>query len=173
MTAAAHEPAGASFLAAARAVLDARRAQRGEPRFGDDADGRLLQALVAMPDDGASALAARTTGCALGREVFARRVFEDSMPGCIVVLSIHLTQSGWGKLHLLEHFHRSATARFEPEPALASASNGPLRELIAGIVEGTFAEAFNCRAEARALDGFRVEVMLLEGRDVNHGGGYS
>lgn len=150
--------------AAESALLARRRDQRGSPSFGDEADRALLDALAAIPRDGADA--AHASGRRLGEGVYARRFVEDTLPHAVTVLSQSLSASGFGTLRLDHSFHRSARLTFHPADADHPET---LRAFVAGVLEGFFSSAFNCDARASAAP----EAILLElgdGRNVNRKG---
>lgn len=142
-----------------------RHAQRARPTYGDDADRALLDALARLARDELALAAAPLTraGERLGRDVYARRCFEDSMPGAMALLSTTFLASGWGSLALESWFHREATARFVP----AQPPQPAWPPFLEGVLVGYFGEAFNCRAWARAEDDLTFRMRLLDARDVN------
>jgi len=172
---AVREPASAHGADPAREVgervqqlLERRHAQRALPTFGDDADAAVLDALARVHSADLPLAAARLadSGARLGRDVYARRCFEDSIPGALAILSTTFLASGWGTIALDGWFHRSATARFVPTPEAGRAA-APLAPFLEGVLEGYLGAAFNCRASAKAADGLRFDVRLHEGRNVN------
>jgi hypothetical protein len=155
---------------ATRRALARRHAQRAHPTFGDEADGEILAALRAL---GASDLAGNAPALAeagewMGRQVYARRCYEDAFAGAVAILSTTLLASGWGTLAIESWFHRRGVVAFAPSPA-ASAAPGAASLYLSGVLAGYLGEAFNCRAAVAPADGGRFDVRLLEGRDVNQG----
>ncbi|HEX2021152.1 MAG TPA: hypothetical protein VHH36_00440 [Candidatus Thermoplasmatota archaeon] len=145
-----------------------RRAQRGSYTLGDGCDEDFLAALRALrAHDAATAGRIDATGETLGRHVFARRMFEDSYRGAMITLSASLAASGFGTLEIDDLFHRTAHVRFAPRDGLAGAETSAVDALMAGVLRGFMAEAFNCEATARALAPHTFELRLGEGRDVN------
>ncbi|MEA3201325.1 MAG: hypothetical protein QOE90_2753 [Thermoplasmata archaeon] len=161
-TADAHAPSPEDVRDAAQRLLARRHAQRARPTFGDEADAALLAALRARPDEAQ----AREAGLRVGREVYARRCYEDNVPGAVAILSTTLLASGLGSVSVESWFHRQGVLAFRPldERDAAAASS-----YVSGLLAGYLGEALNCRAEAQAQPGARFAVRLLEGRDVNHG----
>jgi hypothetical protein len=160
---------GHAVRVAADRALARRYEQGARPTFGDDADGALLDALAAVPPEDLAFLAPALAhaGESLGRHVYARRCFEDSMPGATAILSTTLLDSGWGSFRLEGWFHRSGHAAFTPGLAAARVGEQVLACYLSGVLAGYLGEAFNCRATAAPLDGLRFELRLHEGRDVN------
>lgn len=158
------------FVHAKDRLLARRRAQRGHRTFGDDEDRHLSAALAALPGvEGAPLPAVRDAGRVLGVEVFARRVFEDSMRGALIILSTCLLEAGWGSLRVEDTFHRSARVRYLPGPAMQAADGRVVSEFVAGILDGYMGEAFNCVTRVQTLSPCAFELTLREGRDVNGG----
>jgi hypothetical protein len=155
---------------ATRQALARRHAQRAHPTFGDEADAAILAALrgVAPHDLAAGRAVLLEAGESLGRQVYARRCYEDGFAGAIAILSTTLLASGWGSVSVERWFHRQGVVAFSPGPA---ASPAPLAfsTYLSGALAGYLSEAFNCRAAITATDERRYEVRLLEGRDVNQG----
>lgn len=152
--------------------LLARRAEeRGAHALGDGFDRALVRALGALALSSRSAsfvlAALYDAGCDLGQRVVARRIFEDTLRGAIVVASATLATSGLGRLELKDHFHRSGLVAFGASPALAAAPPEIVGAFVAGALDGTLSEAFNCAAHVTFLDPLTFEVRLGEGRDVN------
>lgn len=155
-----------SRLREAETSLIARRhSQRGVPTPGDEADQALLAALSALSEHDAPL--ARATGHSLGAHVYARRFFEDTLPGAVAMLSTNLRESGAGSLHLEAMFHRTARLHFDPLPALEAAQPPVLAAFLEGAVEGFFSAAFNCQARAASDRAREVHLELGEGRNVN------
>jgi hypothetical protein len=146
-------------------LLERRRAQRGFPTLGDEADERLVAALASLPADAAPA--AREAGERIGAQVWSRRYHEDGLPGGISILSSALAASGVGALHVEHAFHRSARLRFESAPRLAQAESAVRGAFVAGALAGFLGEAYNCAADARALESDLLQVELGAGRDAN------
>lgn len=157
-----------SLREAESSLLARRRAQRGTPTLGDDADHALLRALAGLSSG--TERVAHEVGLRVGRDVYARRFFEDTLPGAIVVLSTSLFASGAGTITLESSFHRSARLHFTPAHALAGADRAIVLAFVAGTVEGFFGAAFNCEAQAHATDEGLLALELGEGRDVNRKG---
>lgn len=155
-------------LAAAEAALLARRhVQAGAPTLGDDQDAALLAALQGLPS--AAAPHARASAQRLGEHVYARRFFEDHLPGAIRILSDALDRSGAGSLRLLGAFHRSARIEHAPS-AVASRWDAAVRAAtMEGLLEGYLGAAFNSHVDARAEPQECYRVELRAGRDVNRG----
>lgn len=153
-----------SFLDAESRLLARRLSQRGNPTLGDDADAALLAALAALPPSAHDV--ARASGLRIGRDVYSRRFFEDTLPGAVSVLSTALLSSGAGAFQLERAFHRTARLRFAPTSNLAQADPTIVESYLAGTLEGFFSAAFNCEAHAApSSDGYHLE--LGQGRDVN------
>jgi hypothetical protein len=153
-----------AFRAASEALLAKRRDQRGYRTLGDEHDLALARALSAVDPDPAFLAEVEGVGESLGRDVYARRFFEDHVGGATEVLSSCLRESGLGALRLESHFHRHADLRYEPSADLGPCA-GPL---VTGAVRGFFGSAFNCAVTVER-EGERIHVRLLDGRDVNRG----
>lgn len=149
-------------------LLARRRAQRGFPTLGDEADRALLAALAALPAH--ASIAARGVGLRLGADVYSRRYHEDTLPHGVATLSRALVESGVGNLTLRSSFHRSAELGFEPHARVATADGPVLSAFMEGILEGFLSSAFNCEARARAESPQTLRIELGEGRDVNRKG---
>lgn len=165
------DPTAEAVRDATRRLLERRHAQRAAPSFGDAWDDALLAALRGLPEpharDAASDLLA--WGESLGREVYARRCFEDNVQGAVAILSTTLLVSGWGGVALDAWFHRAGVLAWRPSDAAAAACDAARDPYFAGLVAGYLGEAFNCRAQAESKGADRFEVRLLEARDVNAG----
>lgn len=157
--------AESSFRDAESMLLARRRAQRGFPTLGDEADRALLAALAALPVHASTT--ARDTGLRLGTHVYSRRYHEDTLAHGVATLSRALAESGVGALTMRSSFHRSAELAFEPHARVASAGAPVLAAFMEGILEGFLSTAFNCEATARAESVALLRIELGEGRDVN------
>lgn len=158
------------FEAACDRLLEKRRSQRGMYTLGDDHDAQLAAALaeVAIPP-GADSSSLVEAGQRLGRHVFARRMFEDSYAGAVIMLSTALMACGIGTLRIEQVFHRTARLAYERAPTFAPRDPRAADEFLAGVLSGFMSEAFNCEATALAEDVHRFELVLGAGRDVNRG----
>ena len=146
---------------AVAALLAHRRAQRGSPTPGDEADRAFVVFLRALALDDATVQALRLGGEEAGRGVYAKRVVDEPLARALDRLGEGLRASGLGDVEVLDAFHRTALLRREAAvPAAAP--------FIEGAVRGFLAECFNCEVDVRA-DGDRIEASLGAGRDVNGG----
>lgn len=160
--------AESSFRDAESMLLERRRAQRGFPTLGDEADRALLAALAALPTHASAT--ARGAGLRLGTHVYSRRYHEDTLASGVATLSRALAESGVGWLTLRDAFHRSASLAFEPHPRVAVADPPVLSAFMEGVLEGFLSTAFNCEATARAESLRSLRIELGQGRDVNQQG---
>ncbi|HUR67776.1 MAG TPA: hypothetical protein VM370_00900 [Candidatus Thermoplasmatota archaeon] len=157
-----------SFRDVASTLLERRRAQRGFPTLGDDADRALVAGLASLPAD-AGALA-RETGALLGAQVFARRYHDDTLPRGVALLSEAMAASGLGALDVDHAFHRAARVRFRPSRDLDRAPEPVRAAFVEGVLLGFFSSTYNCEAHAARVAPDLVELTLGEGRDVNRRG---
>lgn len=156
---------------AADALLSRRVAQRGRPTLGDEHDLALAAALASLVADPAALALARETGERVARGVYAKRFFEDTLGGAVVVLSTCLLESGLGTLRLADSFHRSARVEYAPSPALAACAPEVRDRFAEGVLAGFLSTAFNCDVSVHAEPGVAsLRIELLDGRDVNRGG---
>lgn len=154
-----------SYREAESSLLERRRAQRGAPTLGDEADRALVLALAALPAD-AQALA-RESGARLGADVYSHRYSEDPLSQGLALLAEGLHHSGVGDLRLEDTFHRSARVTYVPADALAPADPRVRSAFLEGLIAGFLSTAYNCEAHAQAVDATHLHVKLGEGRDVN------
>ena len=151
-------PAGDVRDAVAR-LLAHRRAQRGRPTPGDEADQSFLIFLRALTLDADTVHALRQGGEEAGRGVYAKGFVDEPLPRALDQLAQGLRASGLAELRVLDAFHRSARLHHAPlVPAAAP--------FVEGAVRGYLSECFNCAVDVRA-DGDRLEAALGAGRDVN------
>ena len=168
-----HTPHAAwrAFTDAVAALRERRVAQRARYTLGDAHDAQLLDALAGLRFDVAQRVEQtrmlRAAGDALGRNVYARRMFEDSFRGAVVVLSASLMESGFGTLELLDSFHREATTRFHPTSRAGDAAADVMDAFLSALLAGFLGEAFNCDASVTADGGARFSLKLGVGRDAN------
>lgn len=171
LTMAREPPEWLDLVGASSRLLERRRSQRGAHTPGDAFDEAVVEALarVRLAPAGAAPRASdvEALGLSLGRDVYARRMFEDSFPAAFATLSTTLMASGLGTLHLEDAFHRTASARFLPLPGRGFADEGALTAYLTGALKGFLGDAFNCDVRVSAGEGLAFEVSLGEGRDVN------
>lgn len=141
-------------------LLDHRRAQRGRPTPGDDADRAFVMTLRALQLDDATVRALMEGGEQAGRAVYAKAFVDEPLSHALGTLSKGLSASGLGHLHVEDAFHRSAVLRHDAAGVPAALP------FVQGAVRGYLAECFNCDVHVRA-DGDRIEAALGAGRDVN------
>lgn len=155
-----------SYREAESTLLTLRRTQRGAPTLGDEADRTLLLELAALPR--AAETLARASGSRLGSDVYAWRYHEDSLTQGLAFLAEGLHRSGLGELRMEDAFHRTARVHYAPPPQLSPADPQVRSAFIEGLISGYLSQTYNCSASARALDCDILEIILGEGRDINH-----
>ena len=160
---AADPDAAAQAADAVARLLAHRRAQRGRPTPGDDADRAFLAAVRALAPDPAVAAALRQGGEEAGRGVYAKAVVDEPLARALATLSAGLRASGLGELHVQNAFHRTATLRHDAPFAAAT-------PFVEGALRGFLAECYNCEAHVHA-EGATLDARLGAGRDVNKGNG--
>lgn len=155
------------------ALRERRLSQRGEFTYGDAADIDVRDCLARLRLDAAARADQEATlrelGDAVGRNVYARRMFEDSIRGAFIILSSSLAASHLGTLVVEDCFHRTARVRFHIADAAQGAQRQAMEAYLCGLLSGCMSEAFNCAASAHVVADGAFEVRLGEGRDVNRG----
>lgn len=167
----APDAAWRAFSAAVADLRERRVAQRGRYTLGDASDVRLLDSLACLRFDperlADQTHALHSSGELLGRSVYARRMFEDSFQGAVIVLSACLMESRVGTLELVDSFHREAVTRLNATDRAREARPEVLDTYVCGVLRGFLGEAFNCEATATAAGNARYAVKLGDGRDAN------
>lgn len=156
-----------------QAFRDAFYAVLLAPRGGsvERADRRLVAALARLraEPDTAPLLAAWVfeAGSEMGRHVVSKRLVDDSREQALAALADALRSAGAAHVRRQAVFHRTLSLTIEPGEAGRACDADVLASFVAGLLAGSFGEAFNCLVSVDLVAPWTFEAKLGEGREVS------